>query len=132
MKIDGRCYCGAITFTSEIDPNAVQVCHCTDCQMFTGTAFRISVAAKVADTKFTGTPKTFIKVADSGRRRQNAFCGDCSAQLFSCDEVNPQSYNLRVGVITQRNELRPLRQIWTHSKLPWLDEAMKTRVEEVR
>lgn len=36
MKINGRCHCGEITFEAEGDPNAVNVCHCTDCQTLSG------------------------------------------------------------------------------------------------
>jgi hypothetical protein len=29
MKIDGRCHCGEITFEAEVDPDALNICHCT-------------------------------------------------------------------------------------------------------
>jgi hypothetical protein len=40
MKIDGRCRCGNITFEAEVDPATVVICHCTDCQTPSGSAFR--------------------------------------------------------------------------------------------
>ena len=43
MKVDGACHCGAITVEGEIDPERVTICHCTDCQTSTGSAFRVSV-----------------------------------------------------------------------------------------
>jgi hypothetical protein len=39
MKIDGGCHCGAIAYEAEVDPDRVGICHCTDCQQLTGTAF---------------------------------------------------------------------------------------------
>jgi hypothetical protein len=39
MKIDGHCHCGQITFEAEVDPTALTICHCTDCQTLTGSAF---------------------------------------------------------------------------------------------
>jgi hypothetical protein len=45
MKIDGHCHCGRITFEAEVDPNTITICHCTDCQMLTGSAFRANVLA---------------------------------------------------------------------------------------
>jgi hypothetical protein len=45
MKIDGHCHCGRISFEAEVDPNAVTICHCTDCQTLTGSAFRANVSA---------------------------------------------------------------------------------------
>ncbi|MGD9766772.1 MAG: GFA family protein [Pseudolabrys sp.] len=126
MKIDGGCYCGKITFTSEIDPDAISICHCTSCQMLSGGTYRVSVRADADKTHITGEPKSFIKVADSGNRRRQGFCGNCGSPLFSCDEVNPQTYMLRVGTITQRAQFHPNGQIWARSKLPWLDEIAGT------
>jgi hypothetical protein len=46
MKIDGACHCGRISYEAEIDPDDVTICHCTDCQTLSGSAFRIVVPAK--------------------------------------------------------------------------------------
>ena len=47
MKIDGHCHCGQITFEAEVDPMTLTICHCTDCQTLTGSAFRINILAPV-------------------------------------------------------------------------------------
>jgi hypothetical protein len=41
MKIDGSCHCGRVTFTADVNPNKVNLCHC-DCQALSGTPFRAS------------------------------------------------------------------------------------------
>src|SRR3974390_1579005 len=41
MKIDGHCHCGYITFEAEIEPDKTLICNCTDCQTFSGCAFRV-------------------------------------------------------------------------------------------
>ena len=51
MKIDGRCHCGFITYEAEVDPDEVYVCHCTDCQAISGTAFRWAVPVPEAAFK---------------------------------------------------------------------------------
>ncbi len=43
MKVDGACHCGFMKIEAEVDPQKVTICHCTDCQSGTGSAFRISV-----------------------------------------------------------------------------------------
>jgi Glutathione-dependent formaldehyde-activating enzyme len=48
MKIDGRCHCGQITFEAEVEPNTMLICHCTDCQTLTGSAYRAVVSAPAA------------------------------------------------------------------------------------
>ena len=43
MKIEGGCHCGNITYRAEVDPNTVGICHCTDCQTLTGSAYRANI-----------------------------------------------------------------------------------------
>ena len=75
MKIDGGCHCGYITYVAEIDPDTVGICHCTDCQTLSGSAFRTSVrAAKDAFSLRSGQPKIYVKTAESGNKRAQAFC----------------------------------------------------------
>src|SRR5208283_3750354 len=40
MKIEGRCHCGQITYEAVVDADKVAICHCSDCQMLTGSAYR--------------------------------------------------------------------------------------------
>jgi hypothetical protein len=122
VKIDGHCHCGQITFEAEVDPDAVAICHCTDCQMLTGSAFRANVSAP-AD-KFwllSGAPNTYIKTAESGNKRRHAFCGNCGTHIYTTALDNPKNYSLRIGTITQRAAFHPQRQIWRRSALSWVD-----------
>jgi len=43
MEIKGGCLCGAVRYTAEADPTNATVCHCRDCQKFTGSAFAVLV-----------------------------------------------------------------------------------------
>ena len=121
MKIDGQCHCGQISFTAEVDPAAMTICHCTDCQALTGSAFRANIPTKAEDFVLRGTPASYIKTAESGRQRRHAFCGQCGAPIYSSDVENPASYALRVGTIRQRASFTPRRQIWRRSAMGWLD-----------
>jgi hypothetical protein len=122
MKIDGRCHCGRITFEAEVDPEAVTVCHCTDCQTLTGSAFRANIQAPAEQFVLRGgAPKSYVKTAESGNQRRHAFCGDCGTPIYACAVENPQSYSLRIGTITQRAFFKPRRQIWRRSALTWVD-----------
>jgi hypothetical protein len=134
MKIDGGCHCGAIAYEAEIDPEMVSICHCTDCQTLSGTAFRVVVFA--SDEKFRlirGTPKAYVKTAESGNKRAQAFCADCGSPLYatSADESAPKAYIIRAGTARQRAELKPRRQIWHRSVVPWLPEMEGLATKEM-
>ena len=84
MHIEGECHCGAITYEANINPEKVVVCHCTDCQKLSGTAFRTVVFTE--DEKFdlkSGELKTYIKIAESGNERIQAFCPNCGSPIYS-------------------------------------------------
>jgi hypothetical protein len=121
MKVTGRCHCGQISFEAEIDPAQVRICHCTDCQTLTGTAFRTNVSSLPGTFVLkSGTPKIYIKTAESGNKRAHGFCPECGTPLYSTTRgPNPTSYGLRVGALDRRAELRPTRQGWCRSALPW-------------
>jgi hypothetical protein len=121
MKIDGGCLCGNITYTAEIDPGKVKICHCTDCQKQTGSAYRTIVAVpKEAFAIHGGQPKIYIKTtAESGFKRAQAFCPECGTSIYSTQVPDPQSFTLRVGTISQRAGLQPKVQQWCRSALGW-------------
>ena len=118
MKITGGCHCGAISFQAEIDPERVILCHCTDCQTLSGSAFR--VVAPTSDFRLlAGKPKTYLKTGESGRKRTQAFCADCGAPIYSADATNSPPFTVRIGAVDQRAELPPQIQIWCRSALGW-------------
>jgi hypothetical protein len=128
MKIDGGCHCGNITYVAEIDPDTVGICHCTDCQTLSGTAFRTSVpAAKEAFNLLTGQPKIYVKTAESGAKRAQAFCPECGTPIYAAAASDPQVFNIRVGTVRQRAELRPTAQGWCRSALNWVNDLQSIK-----
>src|SRR5688572_28361867 len=124
MKIHGSCVCGFLTFEAEADPQKVSICHCTDCQSNTGSAFRTNVRVPGSTFRMlSGTPTIYIKTtADSGNPRAQAFCPKCGSPIYSTTPGDgPQpSYVVRVGVLRERGELAPKVQNWTRSARPWV------------
>jgi len=122
MQIDGACPCGLISFIADVDPTRVMVCHCTDCQVLSGSAFRVSVAAPMETFVLRGQPKSYIKVAESGNRRAQVFCPECATPLFGMAPENATSVIIRLGCVKQRAQLMPAVQLWQRSSIPWLSE----------
>ena len=67
MKVTGGCHCGHILYEAEVDPATVRVCHCTDCQKLTGTAFRTNIASLPGTFRLkSGAPKTTSRPPRAG------------------------------------------------------------------
>ncbi len=124
MKIDGRCHCGFIAYEAEADPEMTGICHCTDCQTLSGSAFRSVVPSRQGSFKLrSGEPKIYIKTAESGIKRQQAFCPICGTPIFSTTVGDgPKVHSIRVGTLRQRNEFAPKLQYWFRSAQHWTDD----------
>ncbi|MCL4801949.1 MAG: GFA family protein [Burkholderiales bacterium] len=121
MKIDGACHCGYIIYEATIDTGQVGICHCTDCQTLSGSAFRTYVLAPRDDFRLlAGQPKIYVKTGQSGAKRTQAFCPECGTPIYSSASNDPQVFSIRVGTVHQRGELIPKSQIWFRSAQAWL------------
>lgn len=124
MKINGGCHCGSIAYEAEADPDKVVLCHCTDCQTLSGSAFRIVVPIAEEDfTLLSGTLKTYVKTAESGNKRAQVFCPECGTNIYATSVGDgPKMLGVRVATTHQRDDLPPKRQVWFRSHQHWLTE----------
>jgi hypothetical protein len=124
MQVQGSCHCAKVRYEAEIDPDGVNLCNCTDCQMLTGTAFRVSVRAARSAFRFLEGSQddltAYVKTADSGTRRRHFFCRSCGTPVYAAADVeDPPTYALRVGCLRQRASLSPKARTWLKSALAW-------------
>lgn len=123
MKSDGGCHCGYIKYEADIDPEKVIVCHCTDCQTLSASAFRTVVFVPEASFRsLGGDMKTYVKTADSGNQREQTFCPECGTHIYatSVGDAGARTLGLRVGTVRRRAELRPKKQHYCRSALDWV------------
>jgi len=121
MQVHGSCHCGAIEFEATVDSTRVTICHCTACQVLTGTAYRVTAPASAEGFRLKrGSPRTYVKIADSGNRRAQVFCAECGSHLYSHAAVErPERFGVRVGCLQERTALVPRKRIWCSSALSW-------------
>lgn len=124
MHVDGMCHCGRVRYEAEVDPEKVVICHCTDCQTLSGTAFRTAVPAKAGTFRLlSGELKIYEKTAESGNRREQAFCPNCGTPIYSAPPgAGAKVMSLRLGALRQRNDLAPSDQYWFRSAQTWLKD----------
>lgn len=120
MQVHGSCHCANIRFEAEVDPADTTICHCTDCQKLTGSAYRVSVPAVEGSFRLlAGEPRIYVKTGDNGALRAQAFCPNCGSPLYTYAADDPRIVGLRVGGIAEREALVPARQKWCRSALRW-------------
>ena len=124
MHIDGECHCGQVKYEAEIVRKDVSICHCTDCQRLTGTAYRVTVTAESQRFRvMSGEPKLYVKIGDNGRRRLQFFCPNCGSPIYTTgEEDDARQVGIRLGTVNQRRELSPQAQFWCASELEWTQD----------
>jgi hypothetical protein len=125
--IEGGCLCGRVRFSADAEPAFVGVCHCKDCQKFTGTAYATVVGIPAATLKVTGTTKTFTKNGDSGKPVHRRFCPECGSGIMDEAEALPGMVLLNAGSLDDASWARPAMQIYCDSAQPWARLAEDTK-----
>ena len=123
MNVTGSCHCGHIAFEAMINPDDIVICHCTDCQALSGTAFRTTAYTVPGGfTLMRGDVKIYVKqTADSGNPREQGFCPHCGTPIFAAPTgPPPKAYGIRLGSVDQRADLTPTKQEFCGSRLDWM------------
>jgi hypothetical protein len=110
--------CGALHGNSA--PALVGICHCRDCQKFTGSAFGFLVGVPRDAFEMRGTVKSYNKPADSGRPIVRRFCPECGSSIAEEPGSRPDLVILNGGTLDDPNSLKPAMQIYCDRELSWV------------
>jgi hypothetical protein len=119
--ITGGCLCGAVRYTAEADPTRATICHCRDCQKFTGSAFAALVRVSKEKLTLDGTLKTFSSIGGSGNPLLRHFCPECGSSIAEEPGPRPDIFVLNVGTFDNPAMAKPSREIFRDDALPWLE-----------
>ena len=121
LPLTGGCQCGTVRYQITAAPLAVYVCHCTECQRQSGSAFALSLAvARDALAVVDGAPAVWRRELEDGRVIDCLFCGDCGVRLFHNPERNPRASIVKPGTLDDTTWLKPVGHIWTKSAQSWV------------
>jgi len=124
-KLDGRCLCGSVTYTCDAEPAFTAVCHCTDCQRQTGTAFSVVVGVPADAFHVSGdtlASVTTVGEAHGGESKRN-FCSACGSPIYTDSAAAPGIAIVKAGTLDDRSWLEPQLEVWGRSAQPWVAEA---------
>jgi hypothetical protein len=124
MKLpqEGSCQCGQVRYALSAEPVGMHICHCTECQKQSGSAFSMTLTVAHAGFRLLrGSLKSFTRIADTGRKMQCFFCPECGTRIYHAGEVNPDLLRLKPGTLDDTSWLKPNKQFWMRSRQPWLE-----------
>ena len=118
----GGCACGEIRYALEGEPLAVTICHCTQCQQQSGSAFSMSmIVPRDRFRLLAGAPSTFETQADSGASKDCVFCPTCGVRLYNALSSMPATINVKPGTLDDTSGIEPKLEVWCSSKQDWLE-----------
>jgi hypothetical protein len=115
----GGCQCGRVRFAAAGEPLALYICHCRECRKQSASAFGMSLQMPRAGLTVTaGTPRTWTRDADSGRRVECVFCPDCGSRLWHQGNQDTETVTIKAGVLDDPPNAASAIHIWVSRKLP--------------
>jgi hypothetical protein len=122
FPIEGGCQCGDVRYRVTGAPLAVYICHCRDCQRLSGAAFSMSMPiARDRVELLQGELSAFDKAADSGRVVRMLGCARCGIKVWNEPLSAPDMLVLKPGSLDDPGWAVPVGNIWTESRMPWVD-----------
>jgi hypothetical protein len=120
MKMVGGCLCGAVRYRSEAQPLFSGVCHCRDCQKFTGSAFGVMVGVPKTSVIFDGNISSFSSIGGSGKPIIRFFCPKCGSSIAEETSRLPDQIVLNVGTLDDPHQMKPVVEIFRDDALAWV------------
>lgn len=120
LPADGRCLCGAVTLSGEVE-SKVGVCHCSMCRQWVGGPF----LAVDGGTELTISGEQHVERFASSEWAERAFCKKCGSALFYRLKQNNQ-HIVSAGLFGDLDGLTLDHQIFIDEKPHYYSFANQT------
>ena len=116
----GSCQCGDINYQFTGEPLTCYTCHCTDCQTSSGSAFTLSMIAKLADISITKGEISVNTYVLNGSEVKRHHCGNCGTTFWYSADSMAEFCAIKPGTFEDTKWFKPIAQLWLRSAQPWV------------
>ncbi|MCP4472946.1 MAG: GFA family protein [Gammaproteobacteria bacterium] len=120
---DGGCQCGKIRYRLTAEPGILYVCHCSDCQKQSASAFGMSLRMRPRDIEFVEgleAMQSWDTHGEDGRIKRCHFCPNCGTRVMHGSDDPDETVSIKAGSLDDTSGLRPRAHIWLKSAQPWV------------
>ncbi|MEC8158483.1 MAG: GFA family protein [Pseudomonadota bacterium] len=122
MQRTGQCLCGQIKLAINADNVELDVRHCKNCQLQSGSAFAPFLSVALDKLGVDGDPKCFAdRDTMSGRTVRRYLCSDCGSPASEVVERAPTTAYVLTRLLDQTSDLRPKVHGCTVTKHTWVE-----------
>jgi hypothetical protein len=118
------CSCGQLSAVCTGEPRSVSLCHCSECQRRTGSAFGIAVFFGRENVKTAGQFQTFTRASDSGHAVTFHFCPNCGASVFWEPSRKKDEIAVAYGAFADQDFPPPSKEVYVELRHPWVRNAI--------
>lgn len=117
----GSCQCQAVRYLIKGDSVNLFVCHCTECQRQSASAF--GMALWVSDYEIVGLSgelTAWSRQTVNGQTISGEFCSVCGTRMFHRPSANDKVISIKPGTLDNARRLKPVAHIWTSEAHDWV------------
>lgn len=119
-SITGGCLCGRVRYSVTAEPALSGLCHCRNCQRYTGSAFETVIAFPTSSVSVQGELKTYEDKGDSGQAVYRRFCPNCGSGVIAEVVVMPELTIVLAGTLDDPGAFKPTMDVYWDSAQPWV------------
>ncbi|MBU3915125.1 GFA family protein [bacterium] len=117
----GSCQCQDVKYKVTGSPLTLFVCHCTECQKQSASAFGMALWIRQKEVELiSGELKTWVRTMPSGRKMACDFCPNCGTRIFHRQVDKAEMISIKPGTLDDTSLLKPVGHIWKKSAQPWI------------
>ena len=118
--LSGGCLCGRVRYTLSGEPAFTALCHCRNCQRYTGSSFEAVVVYPSTSVSLDGELKTYNDTGDSGQQVRRRFCPNCGSGVIAEADIMPGVTIVLAGSLDDPSAYKPGIEIYCSSAQPWV------------
>lgn len=118
---DGGCQRGSIRYRLKARPRMLHVCHCSDCQKQSASAFGMSLIMAAGQVEFVRGDdriRHWDTRGENGDTKRCYFCPDCGTRVMHGSDNPAEAVSIKAGSLDNTRDLRPGTHIWLQSAQP--------------
>jgi len=116
----GRCHCGSVVLGFSGNAITCYICHCTDCQKSSGTAFSSNMLAERKEITLLSGKTELIEYEFAERVMQRHHCCQCGTVLWLNYSDKSEYASIQTGIFESQEWFEPIAHLWFRSALSWV------------
>lgn len=118
---EGRCQCGQVRYRVAGETVAFFVCHCSECQRQSASAFGMALWLRnFSKEVLEGELRQWTRATPLGRHLLGEFCPRCGTRVFHQMTDQVETMSIKPGTLDPAPDLDPVAHIWTSRARSWV------------